>query len=144
VADPDGGLRDLRPLDTEAAHRRARAWLEQAIAAHRDAGCPVVLVTHHGLSLASVHPRFANSSINPAFVNDLADWLARTRPTLAIHGHVHNSFDKRAGEVRGVVNPRGYPMRDGTLENPGFDPCLSVELPLPLSAQASPARAESP
>lgn len=141
-----GELRKLRPADTEAAHRRARAWLESTLAAHRDAGRPVVLVTHHGLTLGSVHARFAGSPVNPAFVSDLAGWLADAGPVLAIHGHVHNSFDYRVGEVRVVVNPRGYPMRDGTLENPAFDPWLSVELAVPFSASAAApsARAESP
>jgi len=118
----------LQPAALLAEHRASRDWLQAAIARQRAQGRRVVLVTHHGLTLQSIHPRFAGSEVNSAFVSDLAGWLRATGPDLAIHGHVHNSFDYCVGRTRVVVNPRGYPMRDGSVENPHFDPTLAIAL----------------
>jgi len=50
-----------------------------------------VVITHHGVHPDSVHPRFAGSSLNPAFISDLTPLVAKA--DLWIHGHVHDSFD---------------------------------------------------
>jgi hypothetical protein len=49
-------------------------------------------------------------------------------PALWLHGHVHSSFDYELAGTRVICNPRGYPMQDGSRENPHFDPTLTIEV----------------
>jgi len=113
------------PDASRALFDRSVAWLEQRFA-EPFAG-PTVVVTHHAPARGSIHPRFADSPVNPAFVSDLAPQLLRWQPRLWIHGHVHDSCDYRIGATRVLGNPRGY-ARTGTPENPLFDPQLVVEV----------------
>lgn len=113
----------------QAEHRRQRVWLANALAQHQSK--PVVLITHHGISKQSIHARFDGNPINGAFVNALEPVLEKHPPSLAIHGHVHNSFDytltwSHGQTTRVVVNPRGYEMRHGGWENESYDPELAV------------------
>jgi predicted phosphodiesterase len=123
------------PFGPEAAlaeHRRAVAWLETELARPLDG--KTVVVTHHGVSPASIHPRFRDHPVNPGFLSDLRHLLPLA--DLWIHGHVHDSFDYRCGKARVVANPRGYPLNlaaaQGALqlqwENAAFDPACVVEL----------------
>jgi len=114
-------------------HRRDRAWLARELAIAP--GTPTVVVTHHGPHPSSIHPRFADSPINGAFVSDLTELVAQA--DLWLHGHVHDSFDYRVGRCRVVTNPRGYAQnrRDvasvGELrfENPAFVSDRVLEVP---------------
>jgi len=116
----------LTPQRTVEEHGRCRQWIESSMRQLLQEKRKVVLITHHGVSLDSVHERFQGSPLNPAFVSDMNELLLAYPPTLAVHGHVHNSFSYRVAGVgpRVVVNPRGYTRKDGTQENPDFDPCL--------------------
>ena len=114
----------LEPEDTVRLHRDSRAWLASRLA-EPHAG-PTVVVTHHLPSIASVAPAFITALSNTAFASDLDELFDGA--DLWIHGHTHHSFDYRRGRARVVCNPRGYPMRDGSRENPDFDPGLVVEV----------------
>jgi Icc-related predicted phosphoesterase len=103
---------------------RHAAWLEARLA-EPHAG-PTVVITHHAPSPRSIHPRFAGSPLNAAFVSDAAR-LLDGRAALWIHGHMHDSFDYVAGGTRVVCNPRGYVI-DGVPENPRFDPGLVIDV----------------
>ena len=113
-------------------HRRSRAWLARELAADRTT--PTVVITHHGPHPASVHPRFAGSPINGAFVSDLTELVEQAG--LWVHGHVHDSFDYRVGRCRVVCNPRGYAQNrkevhsvdELRFENPAFAGGLLLEL----------------
>lgn len=120
----------LTPTRIVDEHRRSRQWVESCLCELLPQGRKVVLITHHGVTLDSVHERFRGNPLNPAFVSDLQEFLLAHPPTLAVHGHVHNSFSYRVAGVgpRVVVNPRGYMRKDGTQENPEFDPCLVLEV----------------
>ena len=113
------------PDDAAALFRRHAGWLAQRLAAAH-AG-PTVVVTHHAPTRSSIHPRFAGSLINAAFVSDAAHLMGGERVALWIHGHTHDSFDYRHRGTRVVCNPRGY-ARDGVRENAAFDPHFIVEL----------------
>lgn len=130
--DLDPKSRDQRPRflpeHALADHRRSRAWLWQTLGELHDRGRKTVLVTHHGLTPAAIHERFRGNSLNGAFVSDLTSLLRKTRPVLAIHGHVHDSFDYVVHETRIVVNPRGYTRVAYTQENKAFDPRLTIEI----------------
>src|SRR3546814_1788053 len=82
----------------------------------------------HGIAPGSTHPRYRGDRLNGAFVSDLTALLDETRPVLAIHGHVHDSFDYTVGATRIVVNPRGYASDAYTQENGAFDSRLTVEI----------------
>ncbi len=84
-------------------------------------------MTHHAPSPLSVHPRYAGSPLNAAFVSDLSRVAGGGRAALWIHGHTHDSFDYDLGGTRVVCNPRGY-AKDGVNENPRFDAGLVVEV----------------
>jgi hypothetical protein len=86
-----------------------------------------VVITHHAPSRRSVHPRFASSLLNAAFVSDAERFLGGDRVQLWIHGHTHDSFDYVVDGTRVVCNPRGY-AKDGVNENHRFDPHLMIEV----------------
>lgn len=113
------------PADSAALFERQAAWLEARLSeAH--AG-PTVVITHHAPSRLSIHPRFAGSLLNAAFVSDAARLVDAKRVRLWIHGHTHDSFDYVLNGTRVVCNPRGY-AKDGANENPLFDPDFLAEI----------------
>ncbi|RJF97313.1 metallophosphoesterase [Noviherbaspirillum saxi] len=92
--------------DALRMHRQSRAWLSAKLDEVFDG--PTVVVTHHGPHPQSVHPRFAGSPLNAAFVSDLTELMGKA--ALWIHGHVHDSFDYTIAGTRVVANPRGYAL----------------------------------
>lgn len=128
--DPDSANQRPRflPEHALADHRRSRAWLSQTLGALHARGQKAVLVTHHGIAPGSIHARYRGDALTGAFVSDLTPLLRKTRPALAIHGHVHDSFDYVVGATRVVVNPRGYARDACSQENKAFNPHLTVEV----------------
>lgn len=120
--------------DALEIHRQSRAWLAAKLDEKFDG--PTVVVTHHGPHPNSIHPRFADTPLNPAFVSDLTPLLGKS--ALWIHGHVHDSFDYEVAGTRVVANPRGYPfnrlaaqsIEQIEWENRGFDARLVVDVPV--------------
>lgn len=70
-----------------------------------------IIVSHHGPSYQSVHPRYQGTFENCCFVSSLENEILGLEkpPKLWIHGHVHDQFDYMIGETRVVCHPRGYP-----------------------------------
>ncbi|GEM_PF-161730 len=121
--------RHLIAEDTVALHWIDRSWLLHKLAEPFDGA--TVVVTHHAPSKESVAARFERDWLTPAFVSDLPEEFFGTAfdgPCLWVHGHTHTSFDYRRKGCRIVSNPRGYPLRNTTFENPRFDPGLIVVL----------------
>ena len=93
-----------------------------------------MVVTHHSPHPHSIHPRFAGSPLNAAFVSDLSPLMGKAK--LWIHGHVHDSFDYELAGTRVIANPRGYALNRRAAteigmvewENPMFDARLVVEV----------------
>lgn len=94
-------------------HEQSRRWLEDQLA-EPYAGRRVV-VTHHGPSAQSVHPRYLGDPLNAGFVSELDDVVGRA--DFWLHGHVHDSFDYKVDNCRVVVNPRGYPRNRNSVDN---------------------------
>ena len=122
---------NFNPLLAMDLHRKTKSWLKRELA--KPFPGPTVIVTHHGPSPKSVHPKYAGSPANPAFNSDLEHVMHELGPALWLHGHVHDSFDYRVGATRVVANPRGYPRRrypvdDSDFENRGFDARLVVKV----------------
>lgn len=113
-------------------HEATIGWLVSELAKPFDG--KTVVVTHHGVSPDSIHPRFLGDPVNAGFLSDLRDLLGQA--DLWIHGHVHDSFDYRHGKARVVANPRGYPtfIENGSpratvrWENEDFDAMKVVEI----------------
>ena len=113
------------PSHCAARFERHASWLGARLAERFDG--VTVVVTHFAPSRGSIAPRFAGSPLNACFIADLEALVARSGAALWIHGHTHDSFDYRIGDTRVLANPRGYVL-DGTAENAGFDPALTVQL----------------
>jgi hypothetical protein len=56
----------------------------------------------------SMDPNFFGQVTNAAFASDLSDLIARRRPSVWIHGHIHKFRDYMADKTRVICNPRGY------------------------------------
>ena len=113
------------PADAAALFACNATWLERTLAEPFDG--PTVVVTHHAPSPRSIHPRFAESILNPCFVSNAERLLDGDRVALWIHGHAHDSFDYAVNGTRVVCNPRGYAKHDA-VENRRFDPGLVLEV----------------
>lgn len=113
------------PADSCALFAAQYTWLASVL--DEPFGGPTVVITHHAPTARSVHPRFADSPVTPAFVSDCTALMGRA--ALWIHGHTHDSFDYMAGGTRVLCNPRGYRPK-GVTENSGFDPQLCIDVPV--------------
>ena len=100
-------------------HERALAVLRREVRATD------VVVTHHLPAQACVHPKFANSRLNPYFVHDLSDLIEQRHPKVWVHGHTHAAVDVVVGATRIVANPFGYL---GHEHDTGFRPDWRVEV----------------
>lgn len=131
LADFTGAIRDrtaegglLTTHETARRHAEDRAFIEAELSKARDAGLAAVVITHHAPSPRCVRPWFASSPLNAGFASDLEETIARFRPALWIHGHMHDPIDETLGETRVIANPRGYPGVEGR----DFDPALVLEV----------------
>ncbi len=121
IRNADGSV--FTPADSCALFAEQYAWLASVLEEPFEG--PTVVITHHAPTPHSIHPRFADSPVNPAFVSDCTALMGRA--VLWIHGHTHNSFDYMVAGTRVVCNPRGY-CPEGVVENPDFDPCLCLDV----------------
>jgi len=112
----NGGQR-FTPEDAIRLHTASRDWLAAMLAEPFDG--KTVVVTHHAPSSQSVHPRYANDLLTPAFASNLENLMDGDRGPLWIHGHMHESYDYEIYGSRVVCNPRGY-APDAL--NPDFSP----------------------
>ena len=81
-----------------------------------------IVLTHFPPHPACIAPQYADSPLNPYFINDIdlngfAYWLA---------GHTHQAFDDEQDGCRIIINPLGYPNEIG--QN-GYRNGLLLELP---------------
>jgi Icc-related predicted phosphoesterase len=109
----------LVPRDTIGFNADAVQWLGERL--DTVFGGPTVVVTHHAPHPLSIHPRWHDNLINPAFVSDLSRLMGKA--ALWVHGHTHDSSDYQVLGTRVICNPKGYGM-----ENKAFRPDLVVTL----------------
>ena len=109
------------PREALLVHQHSRSFIETTLETPFDG--TTVVVTHHAPHPASVHSRYTSDLLTAAFVSDLTAGIEAGRPNLWVHGHVHETFDYRAGTTRMTCNPHGYGM-----ENMSFNPALVVEI----------------
>lgn len=109
----------FRPQEAALLHHRSKAYLEATLSTGFDG--PTVVITHTAVHWNSILPRYRTDPVTAAFVSDMSATIKAFRPTLWVHGHVHNSCDYRVGETRVVCNPHGYGP-----ENPDFDNAFTL------------------
>jgi hypothetical protein len=121
--------RKMNPDDTLKFHKKSKLFLQQKLEEFRDTKTWVL--THHGPSYQSVHPKYRSAGIaNGAYVSDLDD-LILNNPQIKYwsHGHTHENFDYMIGDCRVVCNPRGYYNGYNNADlNLEFNPNFEVEL----------------
>ncbi len=117
-------LMDFRTIEgfEPWVYERHAAWVRFAQSELRRGD---VVVTHHLPSQRSVHPKFADSPLNPFFVSDRSSLIAERQPALWIHGHTHERVDVHVGQTRIVANPHGYLREE---RDTRFDEALVVEV----------------
>ncbi|MGZ5780870.1 MAG: metallophosphoesterase [Burkholderiaceae bacterium] len=119
----DGVFRPYRAL---AEHQLSRAWLQEKL--DEPFNGKTVVVTHHGPHPQSIHPKYGNDPLNPAFASDLTEMMGKS--VLWIHGHTHSSFDYVVNGTRVIANPAGYPLNAAAylFENREFQRSLVVKI----------------
>lgn len=117
------GGRSFTPEDAIKLHEQGRNWLESMLAEPFDGR--TVVITHHAPSSRSVHTRYANDLLTPAFASNLESLMDRDDLLLWVHGHMHDPFDYEIYGTRVVCNPRGYSPDDLTK---GFKPDFVIEI----------------
>ena len=111
----------FRPEEAAALHRRSRKFLETELAKVHPG--PVIVVTHHGMTLEAIAPMNQRSLLSAAYASELLPLVDRHRPTAWIAGHTHHPMRLRRDATRLVSNPRGYPG-----ECSSFDPAFVMEI----------------
>lgn len=111
----------FEPKHAARLHARSRAFIEFTLAQPHQG--PTVVLTHHAPHPGSIHPRYEGQLLNHAYFSNLESVIISGRPTLWVHGHVHNCFDYKISDTRIVCNPRGYPG-----ENSLFDQSFIIDI----------------
>lgn len=91
-------------------HLEEVGYIQEQLEKYRDK--KRIVVTHYVPTTQCIAPFFADSPLNPYFINDL-DWLIDNhRPEAWIFGHTHTKFNKlHSNEYTQLrCNPRGYPQ----------------------------------
>lgn len=85
-----------------------------------------VAITHYTPTLLSIDNRYKHDPLNPAFANDLADFITKhNNIKYWIHGHIHSSCSYNIGATHIICNPYGYKFRD---EGKFFNQNLILEI----------------
>jgi Icc-related predicted phosphoesterase len=111
----------FRPREAAAMHHQSKSHIESVLATAFDG--PTLVVTHHAVHWSSIDPKFRRDHLTGGFLSDQSALIATYRPTMWVHGHVHNSSDYRVGDTRIICNPHGYGP-----ENPRFDGELTLDI----------------
>jgi hypothetical protein len=111
----------FRPEEAAALHAQSRAFVEAELSRYHPG--PVIVVSHHGMTLEAVSPVNQRSLLSAAYASELLPLIDRHRPTAWISGHSHHAVSLRRNGTKLVSNARGYPG-----ERTGFDPTFVMEI----------------
>lgn len=87
-------------------HKESRRFIDRELS--ESFSGQTIVVTHHAPLMDSFDPRFFGEVTNAAFASDLSDLIARKRPSLWVHGHIHKFRDYVCDNTRIICNPMGY------------------------------------
>ena len=123
---PERGLYyKLTPEWTAETHEKTKQYFKIVLNQHKDK--PVVVVTHHAPSFASVNEKFKHeTTTNGGYASELSEFIL-DNPQIKVwcHGHMHDPVDYMIGDTRIVANPRGYLPWEA---DNGFDPNFTFEI----------------
>ena len=123
---PERGLYyKLTPEWTAETHEKTKQYFKIVLDQHKDK--PVVVVTHHAPSFASVNEKFKHeTTTNGGYASELSEFIL-DNPQIKVwcHGHMHDPVDYMIGDTRIVANPRGYLPWEA---DNGFDPNFTFEI----------------
>jgi predicted phosphohydrolase len=111
------------------AHQRDLTAIKSLMREYREkGGFKRVVVTHHGCTLKSIHPKYKTAGLsNFSFTSNLLNLVNAEQPVVWIHGHTHESLRYKVGATDVIVNPAGYRHRwANAYENFNFDPELKL------------------
>ena len=93
-------------------------------------GKKIVLIVHHGISPTTIVKKYKNAIMNASFISDLEDYITQNLPNVAliIHGHVHDRFQYKIGNIPVICNPCGYIERGEDKNIPAWDKDFFVEI----------------
>lgn len=99
--------RHFRAEDVPDLHEYAHGFIRRVCHDYQDK--EIVVVTHMGPTLKSVHPMYAGNLLNGFYASDLSETIL-DNPNIRywVHGHTHHDFDYMVGDCRVMCNPRGY------------------------------------
>jgi hypothetical protein len=127
--------RKIRAADTWEMWLESQSYIFGEIAAQRELGNKVCVVSHHAPSRASIHPDYAtSSSLNMFFASSMDLDIMDNPPDVWIHGHVHHAFDypiDSTGQIcntRILCNPRGYVGYESSPKHRGFDAAMRISI----------------
>jgi DNA repair exonuclease SbcCD nuclease subunit len=91
-------------------HHRSREWIGSVMSdlRRKEPHAKILLVTHHAPSLRSVPEALRKDVLTAAYASNLENEIARWRPDVWLHGHLHGACDYTLGGVRIVSGARGY------------------------------------
>ena len=116
----------LTPEFTHRVHKQTLKYFKETLDQNQDK--KVVVVTHHGPSRQSIHPKYQNEyHMNGGYSSDLEQFIL-DHPQIKVwtHGHTHDCFDYMIGECRVICNPRGYSGYENRAKE--FDPTVGFEI----------------
>ncbi len=114
-------MRVIEPTDTREIHRKDMVWLHEQLVQKPE---KLVIVTHHGPSMKSLHPAYTEDIVSCGFASALDDLVAESRASYWISGHSHCAQNFKIGQTHVYQNCMGYPME----RIDGFDPWLILEI----------------
>jgi 3',5'-cyclic AMP phosphodiesterase CpdA len=116
----------LRPVDTLVRNHKSRTFFAEAVKKARTE--KIVAVSHHCPTPLGLKAGTETDATSPAYVNtDCEDLIQRF--DLWIYGHTHETRLFHVGSTPVITNAKGYGvLRDGTRDNPDFDPTFTVEI----------------
>jgi Icc-related predicted phosphoesterase len=115
----------LTPEFTAKLHHKTTAYFKTILELNRDK--PVVMITHHAPSFASVREPYINdTTLNGGYASNMDDFIMdHANIKVAIHGHMHTPVDYMMNTARILSNPRGYIGQEDTSK---FNPAAMFEL----------------
>lgn len=112
----------LTPEYILGVHRRHLAFIENQLKEFPGA----LVMTHHAPHEKSIDPRFANDSLNYAYVNSLGRLFNEYDIGAWLHGHSHMAVKYSMGDSTVWSNPVGYPSE--YVARAHYTPSLIIEL----------------
>jgi predicted phosphodiesterase len=118
----------LRPKHTLKKHRESRDFIARELRKQKTG--PRVVVTHMGPHRTAVRSGFERDIVSAAYASDCSDLMAMGVDAW-IHGHTHETYDRKVAGTRLVTNQKGYgpwPPDETTWDNAKFEPNLIIEI----------------